>query len=386
MSKKILLADDSITIQKVVSLTLANEDYELIIVGDGDSALKKAKEIKPDLVIADLSMPGMNGYELCEAIKRDEELAGTPVMLLASTFESIDEQRAERVGADGHIVKPFESEELITKIKELLSRPPKAPAEVAEEAAPAPEPLVEEEAPTPMEEEPVLSLTEEPEPVAAAEEPEEVIPLKEEEGQEEFTLTEDIWEPEDFIGASKEEEAPSQETTTEETGGEEDFFDLKLSEDELEAAPEKPEESAPAVEEPREAEPIKEEAEEAVIEEITELTTPVVEEDATTEEAKTEEAEPFAEYTEEAPFEGFTAEEAAVKEVVPPQPVEEKKEEITEEKVSALLPPEKVEEIVRDVARKVIEEVAWDVVPELAEEYIKKEIIDKLKDAISKLK
>ncbi len=386
MSKKILLADDSITIQKVVSLTLANEDYELIIVGDGDSALKKAKEIKPDLVIADLSMPGMNGYELCEAIKRDEELAGTPVMLLASTFESIDEQRAERVGADGHIVKPFESEELITKIKELLSRPPKAPAEVAEEAAPAPEPLVEEEAPTPMEEEPVLSLTEEPEPVAAAEEPEEVIPLKEEEGQEEFTLTEDIWEPEDFIGASKEEEAPSQKTSTEETGGEEDFFDLKLSEDELEAAPEKPEESAPAVEEPREAEPIKEEAEEAVIEEITELTTPVVEEDATTEEAKTEEAEPFAEYTEEAPFEGFTAEEAAVKEEVPPQPVEEKKEEITEEKVSALLPPEKVEEIVRDVARKVIEEVAWDVVPELAEEYIKKEIIDKLKDAISKLK
>ena len=69
MSKKILLADDSITIQKVISITFANEDYDLIIVGDGDTAVAKIKEIKPDLVIADIAMPGKTGYEVCEIIK-----------------------------------------------------------------------------------------------------------------------------------------------------------------------------------------------------------------------------------------------------------------------------------------------------------------------------
>ncbi len=372
MSKKILLADDSITIQKVVSLTLANEDYELVIVGDGDSALKKAREIRPDLVIADLSMPGMSGYELCEAIKRDEELQSIPVMLLASTFEAIDEEKAERVGADGHMVKPFESEELIARIKDLLSRPPKAAAEAPAEEELAEKPPAEE---VMVAEEPVPSFGEEP--VVAAKESEETVSIKEEEGQENLTLSEDIWEPEDFMEAGGEGKPQPQEEAMEEVGGEEeDFFDLRLGEEELEAPAERPEERLPSVEEPVE----EEEEEEPVMEEITELTTPM------TEEAPgTEEPQPFTEPVREPAFEAFADEGAPAQEVAP-RPSEVKEEELTEEKLSTLLPPEKVEKIVRDVARKVIEEVAWDVVPELAEEYIKKEIINKLKDAISKLK
>src|SRR3989304_3953795 len=105
MAKKILLADDSITIQKVISITFASENYELIIVGDGDSALKRAKEARPDLIMADVAMPGKNGYEVCEAIKNDPSLSSTPVLLLAGTFEPLDRHEAERVGADDPTAK-----------------------------------------------------------------------------------------------------------------------------------------------------------------------------------------------------------------------------------------------------------------------------------------
>ena len=86
MSRKLLLADDSITIQKVIQIIFAHEDYELTITDNGDSALTQAHEIKPDLVIADISMPGKNGYELCDAIKQSSDLQDTPVLLLAGSF------------------------------------------------------------------------------------------------------------------------------------------------------------------------------------------------------------------------------------------------------------------------------------------------------------
>ena len=128
MAKKILLADDSITIQKVISLTLASEDYDLVIVGDGEAAVQKAEEIKPDLIIADIAMPGKTGYEVSSFVKKHPSLKEIPVLLLAGTFEMIDPKRMEVSGADDHIVKPFESEDLIKRISALLSRPAKAAA------------------------------------------------------------------------------------------------------------------------------------------------------------------------------------------------------------------------------------------------------------------
>ena len=115
MAKKTLLADDSITIQKVISLTLASEDYDLIIVGDGEAAVQKAEEARPDLVIADVTMPGKTGYEVSSFIKNHPSLKGTPVLLLAGTFETVDTEQMAAAGADDHIIKPFESEDLIKK-------------------------------------------------------------------------------------------------------------------------------------------------------------------------------------------------------------------------------------------------------------------------------
>lgn len=134
MARKILLADDSITIQKVISITFASEDYELIIAGDGDTALRKAWEEKPDLIIADIAMPGKSGYEVAAAVKSDPELRNTPVLLLAGTFEPLDRNEAMRVGADDSIVKPFESQDLLDKVRDLLASAESRQAQAASTA------------------------------------------------------------------------------------------------------------------------------------------------------------------------------------------------------------------------------------------------------------
>jgi DNA-binding response OmpR family regulator len=119
--RKLLLADDSITIQKVVNLTFADEGIEVITVGDGDSAMEKMMEVAPDLVLADVNMPGLNGYQVCEKIKQSEMHKGTPVILLVGSFEPFDEAEATRVGADDFLTKPFQSiRQLVNKVTELL--------------------------------------------------------------------------------------------------------------------------------------------------------------------------------------------------------------------------------------------------------------------------
>lgn len=128
MSKRLLLADDSVTIQKVIGITFANEDYQLDVVDNGDSALEMARQQRPDMVLADVYMPGKNGYELCAAIKQDPTLATVPVLLLAGTFEPFDEDKARQAGADSWISKPFESQFLIDKVEELLAKAEAAPA------------------------------------------------------------------------------------------------------------------------------------------------------------------------------------------------------------------------------------------------------------------
>jgi DNA-binding response OmpR family regulator len=122
--KKLLLADDSITIQKVVGIIFAQEDYQLLIADDGDSALAKAMAEEPDIVIADISMPGKDGFELCRTIKSEEKLAKTSVLLLPGAFDNFDEAKAEEVCADGWLTKPFESQALIDKVDQLLNTEP----------------------------------------------------------------------------------------------------------------------------------------------------------------------------------------------------------------------------------------------------------------------
>jgi len=119
--RKLLLADDSVTIQKVVNLTFADEGIEVVTVGDGDAAWQKFTEDKPDLVMADVNMPGLNGYRICELIKQSEETKQIPVILLVGSFEPFDEEKARRVGADDFLTKPFQSiRQLINKVSDLL--------------------------------------------------------------------------------------------------------------------------------------------------------------------------------------------------------------------------------------------------------------------------
>jgi CheY-like chemotaxis protein len=159
--KRILVADDSVTIQKVIALTFADEPFEVESVGTGAEALEKIKESRPDIVLADVIMPQMNGYELCRSIKDNADTGSIPVLLLAGTFEAFDESEAQSVQADDFITKPFESGELIEKVKTLIDAPgrtdaaPEAviptdamepvaepqPAAPQPESAPAPEPV-----------------------------------------------------------------------------------------------------------------------------------------------------------------------------------------------------------------------------------------------------
>ncbi|MEZ4598556.1 MAG: response regulator [Syntrophotaleaceae bacterium] len=122
MSKMLLLADDSVTIQKVVELIFAHSDYGLKCVGNGDEALEQARLSRPDIILADAHMPGRNGYDLCAAVKADPALNRVPVLMLAGAFEPFDEEKARSVGADGWIAKPFESQSLMDEVEGLLSR------------------------------------------------------------------------------------------------------------------------------------------------------------------------------------------------------------------------------------------------------------------------
>ena len=121
MPHKLLLADDSVTIQRVIELTFADEDIQVIAVGDGRQAIERIEADRPDIVLADVGMPERDGYEVAAFVKNTPHLAHIPVLLLTGAFEPVDEQRAAAVGCDGVLAKPFEPHMVITRVKELLA-------------------------------------------------------------------------------------------------------------------------------------------------------------------------------------------------------------------------------------------------------------------------
>ena len=122
MSKRtLLLADDSVTIQKVVNLTFADEGIDVVTVGDGDSAMEKISQISPDVVLADVHMPGLSGYQICEIVRENPATKDLPVVLLVGSFEPFDESEAARVGANGYLTKPFQSiRQLVSQVTDLM--------------------------------------------------------------------------------------------------------------------------------------------------------------------------------------------------------------------------------------------------------------------------
>jgi CheY-like chemotaxis protein len=119
----LLLADDSITIQRVIELTFADEDIDVVAVSDGDQAIARLESLPPDIVLVDVGMPGKSGYEVAAYVKQSPKLSHIPVVLLTGAFEPVDEAKAVDAGCDGVLAKPFEPQLVIGRVKELLGRP-----------------------------------------------------------------------------------------------------------------------------------------------------------------------------------------------------------------------------------------------------------------------
>ncbi|ACY15978.1 response regulator [Haliangium ochraceum] len=137
MSNIILCADDSKTIQTVAEITFRVSDYQYVGAVSADEALDKARAQKPALILADASMPGKDGYELCQAIKSDPALGDVPVVMLCGNSSGYDASRGTEVGADGHVTKPWDTEAMLGKVAEILDKAgasqapaPSAPAAV----------------------------------------------------------------------------------------------------------------------------------------------------------------------------------------------------------------------------------------------------------------
>lgn len=120
MAKKILLIDDEPELVEMVKMRLVASGFDVITAGDGADGLAKARGEKPDLIILDLMLPKMNGYEVCRLLKFEEKTSKIPIVLFSARAQEADKVAGKDVGADAYIVKPFEPQALMSKIKELL--------------------------------------------------------------------------------------------------------------------------------------------------------------------------------------------------------------------------------------------------------------------------
>jgi len=119
MRRTILLADDSVTIRKIVELTFSGTDIRVESVGSGREALERLADVRPDLALLDVVMPGPSGYDVCREIKTSPR--PVPVLLLAGTFEPFDAALARACGSDGHVTKPFDARQLVERVENLLA-------------------------------------------------------------------------------------------------------------------------------------------------------------------------------------------------------------------------------------------------------------------------
>jgi CheY-like chemotaxis protein len=120
MQRTILLADDSPTIRRLVAQTFADANYRIVEVNNGDAAIRTFEEVRPSVVLADIYMPGKNGYQVCAFVRSHSELNKTPVVLLVGAFEAFDEDTAKQAGATASITKPFEPGVLIDLVQSIL--------------------------------------------------------------------------------------------------------------------------------------------------------------------------------------------------------------------------------------------------------------------------
>jgi len=471
MTPRILVADDSITIQKVVELTFSKEDFQIIRALNGVEAIAKAKESKPDIILLDIFMPEKNGYEVCESLRKHPDLKEVPIIFLVPAFEEFDKERSVRSGANDYVTKPFESKQLIAKVKQhLFARSAKLTSEKKEVKgevpgvkvgpppweAPAVRTPVEVTPPIPTptvrpspfvtepvtergpvqigEENPTWSLEaeilassvsgQEAEAASLVAGKREAPPPSIGEEAEAGVSDEELWQMLDLSSTEappllplpQEEKVEEPELTMVSGDSAEAFFDLYSKDVALEApaleapASESPSESTPEIQfeslmEPRfEEELMPEGKEEEEIISFDNLQAAVIGEDLTWSQkegptVKTVGVE--AEAEKDVEVEKEAAKEAEKKEELPPFPIETEEVLGMQERVEAVeagkpseVPAEQVlsEKVTGDIADRIVKEVSdrlvsriekiiWEVVPDLAEVLITKEI-EKIKAAV----
>ena len=123
MSKgKVLVVDDEIYIVHILDFSLGMEGYDVVTALDGEQALEKIKSDKPDLIVLDIMMPKLDGYEVCKTIKSDPATKQIPVILLSAKGRNVDQKMGFDVGADDYITKPFSPRKLVERINQLLGQ------------------------------------------------------------------------------------------------------------------------------------------------------------------------------------------------------------------------------------------------------------------------
>ena len=120
--KKILLVDDEIDFVELVRVRLENSNYEVIVAYDGEEGLERAEQEHPDLIILDILLPKISGFDICRKLKFDENFKKIPIIMLTAKFQQSDKKFGIAMGADAYMTKPFEPQALIEKIRELLNK------------------------------------------------------------------------------------------------------------------------------------------------------------------------------------------------------------------------------------------------------------------------
>jgi two-component system alkaline phosphatase synthesis response regulator PhoP len=123
---RILVVDDEIYIVHILDFSLGMEGYEVVTALDGEQALEKVAQQKPDLIVLDIMMPKLDGYETCKALKSNAETKDIPVILLSAKGRNVDQKVGFEVGADDYITKPFSPRKLVDRINAILGQPSRA--------------------------------------------------------------------------------------------------------------------------------------------------------------------------------------------------------------------------------------------------------------------
>ena len=119
--KKLLVADDEPGVRRLVRMTLQSEDYEIVEAADGEKALELARELKPSLVLLDVMMPKLSGFDVCTRLKEDPETADITVVMLTARAQDSDLHDGASAGADGYFTKPFSPVALLRKVDEIFN-------------------------------------------------------------------------------------------------------------------------------------------------------------------------------------------------------------------------------------------------------------------------